>query len=433
MTAFSGLAGWARLMAICAMYAVALAACGDGEQSARVPLEPTTVAPVEAPAPIASLTPPERAQTPPPLVDALPPGDGPAALPQGGSRLSALANIDAGALTPAVLRQTLAKGLAEPVDLGVLADGTVFVVERARGLLVVTSTRDKASVFTPKDLAPETGGGMLGLAIDPQFDRTRRVFVFMTSSLGATPENRVVQLTLDTRLAAVSDRADIVIGIRFASPPRAVRPPETAHHGGRLAFGPDGHLYMATGDGHMGQAAQSAHLAGRVLRIDVTERLSRESVDRVADPQVRVSGLRDPAGVAFHPLHEGLVVADRGGAMKDEATVVPPGAPPDNLPLAKAAPPFWRSSAPGDGLAAMTRLHGPSWRHWNGAFAMAFDAGQRIDLVKIDARNAVIAQSTLLRGLGYGFSAIAQGPDGLYVTTRGKSGGEELVRLTVQY
>jgi aldose sugar dehydrogenase len=357
-------------------------------------------------------------------------------------------------LVPGILRQAVAKRLGDLTDVAVLADGGVLVLERDKGLTLFSSTHGTRPLFSPDDLVHGDGKGLLGLAVDPQFERTRRVYVLMTSSLGlGGAANRIVRLTLDGEGQTVTDRMDIVTAINFARPPRRVTMPETAHLGGRLAFGPDGALYAGTGDGFMPSAPQSTvDLAGKILRIEL----------RGAEPQVRLAatGLRDPVGLAFHAATEALVVADRGGGLFDELSIAPPGGnagwnpqckgnadrycgdasagdkavPMNDTHLAAAAfaAPLWQTGARGEGLSSLVTLRDPAWREWNGAFALGFDAGQRIDLVKVDRNGRFVQRATLVQGLGYGFAALSVGPDGLYAATKGKPGGEEIVRLLVQ-
>jgi aldose sugar dehydrogenase len=438
-------------------------ACGVGQQTDNPVLERGAMAaaapiPVDPPAAIPSLSPPETALMPSPVPGAAPPSNG--LVPPAG--LAASQRTDqARTLMPDLLRQTVAKGLHEPTDLAVLPNGTVFAVERERGLAVFSPLQGIWRVFAPADLAHAGGGGMLGLAVDPLFDRTKQVYVFMTSSLGGDgASNRVVRLTLDADAKHVIRREDIVTGIRFVNPSGSPGMLGTRHFGGRLAIGPSGHLYVGTGDGFGAEAPQSLQvLAGKVLQIDVRALVAPNQTS-MPDVRLRAIGIRDPVGIGFHPNSEALVVADRGGSSVDEVFLVPAGgnagwdprctdaaqkycgdasAGSKEVPMNKLSSPqtvthpAWQSSSRGNGLSAMAPLRGTAWRDWNSSFALAFDAGQRIDLVKIDTSGQVVQQATLLRGLGYGFAAISQGPDGLYVATRGKPGGEEIVRLVIQW
>jgi glucose/arabinose dehydrogenase len=72
------------------------------------------------------------------------------------------------------------------------------------------------------------------------------------------------------------------------------------------------------------------------------------------------------------------------------------------------------------------------WGEWRNAFVVAFDGAQRLDLVKLAADGRTPNATPVLERLGVGFKAVAQGPDGLYVMTSGKPGGDEIWRLTPQ-
>ena len=408
----------------------------------------------DPPALIPSLPEPPPSETPPALANAPQPPQAQEAplslhaVAQSPGSRAGIAAVDADSLPPGVLRQTTAKGLVDVTDLRVVpTDGTVFVLERSRGLSVMSPTRERTAVFAPKDLLSTDGAGMLGLALDPQFETRRQLYVFMTSSLGTMPANRVVRLTLDASLANVVARDDVLVGVPF-SVASTTRAAEGRHLGGRMVFGPDGKLYVATGDGYLADAPQTpTALAGKVLRVDTAT---------PAQPAGVALGVRNAVGIAFHPNHEGLMVADGGGGLLDELSVLRTGgnagwdprcigtafdycgdasAGEKLVPMnaARATLPSWQSSKPGTGLSSMALLRGPHWRHWNGALALAFDNARRIDLVKLDHGNRVVKHATVVSDLGYGFSAIDQGPDGLYVATRGKSGGDEVVRLVLSY
>jgi glucose/arabinose dehydrogenase len=99
---------------------------------------------------------------------------------------------------------------------------------------------------------PQGEGGLLGIAVSPKFQSDHSVFVYFTSR----DDNRVMRMTFDG--SSLKPGPIIVNGIAKAG----------NHNGGRLAFGPDGYLYISTGDAAQRDPAQDkASLSGKILRV----------------------------------------------------------------------------------------------------------------------------------------------------------------------
>ena len=366
------------------------------------------------------------------------------------SRVALASGLAAGLITPSILRQTIATGLKSPTDLALSDDGMLFYTERARGLYAQRLGQVATALFAPNDLATSSALGMLAVAIDPEFSRNRFVYVFMVTSAEGLESSRVVRLRLDDSGTKVLERQDILaIAAGAASPRKTASEPQ---FGGALRFGPDGYLYVGLGDARSAMPRQTL-LAGTVLRINREGKAAPGSgVSPGYDSRVYAHGMRDPVALAFHPNTETLLVGQRRGSQPDDITMVAPGAnggwdprcaPPKtgycdqegnqlDAASAKRAPAAWRGGKAGEGLTAIERLRGPMWREWRNAFVVAFDRAQRLDLVKLDAQGRVVQATPAIQKLGVGFKAVAQGPDGLYVVTSGKPGGEEIWRLFAQ-
>jgi glucose/arabinose dehydrogenase len=177
---------------------------------------------------------------------------------------------------------TVADHLEVPWGIGFLPDGSALVNERDSGR-VLHITDGKVSTVGRVDQTRARGeAGLLGLAVSPTYDADHRVFVYTTTE----DDNRVLRMTFDgSRLGRPTA---ILTGI----------PHGFVHDGGRLAFGPDGYLYVSTGEtGNGALAQQEDSLGGKILRITQDGRPAPGNPDP-ASP-VWTLGHRNVQGLAF--------------------------------------------------------------------------------------------------------------------------------------
>ncbi len=204
--------------------------------------------------------------------------------------------------------ETLATGLRSPWGLAFLPDGGALVSERDTArVLRVSSDGTTSVVGTVPDVVVGGEGGLLGLAVSPSFAQDRWVYAYHS----APGENRVVRLRLQD--GALGPPQVLLDGIPAAS----------IHNGGRIAFGPDGMLYVGTGDAaDTARSPRPDTLAGKVLRLTPNGRVPSDNPDP-ASP-IWTSGHRNVQGLAWG--EDGTMWASEFGANTwDELNVIRPG------------------------------------------------------------------------------------------------------------
>ena len=199
----------------------------------------------------------------------------------------------------------LGSDLVSPWGLARLEDGSALVSERDTGRIVqVAADGSQTEIAQIPQAAPDGEGGLLGIAIDPS---GAWLYTYVTT----TSDNRVIRVPLDDPSAAPED---ILTGI----------PKAGIHNGGRIAFGPDGDLYVATGDAGQPELAQDpASLAGKILRVDPEGGVPDDN-PFPASP-VWSLGHRNVQGLAFDSQGR-LWATEFGSKDADELNLIEPGA-----------------------------------------------------------------------------------------------------------
>ena len=183
----------------------------------------------------------------------------------------ALFAASAKAQLPFQLRENFITGLSSPVFITNAGDGSrrLFIVQQGGIIKVVQPGSDSPTVYLNiSNVVTNSGGerGLLGLAFHPNFESNRRFFVYYTrQSDGAI---QIAEYAQNAANPNIADPAAVRIIITIA------HPTYTNHNGGTIAFGPDGYLYAAPGDGGFSNdpnanAQNLNSLLGKMLRIDI--------------------------------------------------------------------------------------------------------------------------------------------------------------------
>lgn len=152
----------------------------------------------------------------------------------------------------------VAKNLDVPWAIAFLPDSNMLVTERRGSVKLIKTATGEQTTIAKIDDAKEVGeGGLLGIALHPNFATNHFVYVYYTYSVtGDRAQNRVVRYTFENQ--SLSNKTIIVDAI----------PSAPNHNGGRIKFGPDGFLYITTGDAQNPSLAQNTNsLAGKLLRV----------------------------------------------------------------------------------------------------------------------------------------------------------------------
>jgi aldose sugar dehydrogenase len=358
--------------------------------------------------------------------------------------------------TPTLTQTTVMSGLSRPWDLAALADGTLFYTEACAGLSVRFANGQTVRLFgagtaslPAPDISCEGQSGMHGVALDPAFASNRRIYVYMGSSLTTPRTNRVVRLVLSADFRSASQRTDIVTDIPF----KHVATPNGgagAHSGGRIRFGPDGFLYVATGDNHNAQIPQSpTQLGGKVLRITADGAAAPGNAAPAGfDRRIYAYGFRNVQGLSFRASDGRVFTGEHGPNHSDEVTALSNGGNagwdpqnrssltcPDNycgyagspvtMPMTDtvrfpaAMRPSWINNSASEGMGPVEFLRGTMWGAWNGRLAVSLMRPGRIEILELDAEGRTVGTTrAALQATRYRSLVLA--PDGaLYVIIDG--------------
>jgi aldose sugar dehydrogenase len=336
-----------------------------------------------------------------------------------------------------------------PWDMAFLKDGTMFFTEKCKGLSVRTPNGDVKKLLgvggssgfakVKDDLFCDGQAGVQGVAVDPDFDSNRYVYLY-SSSRGANRtyggyNNILMRMKVGSSLADVSDIVEIIND--FGYKPKKSNHPfggPGAHNGGRVRFGPDGFIYVSIGDNHNGAGPQSpTELRGKILRVDRDGKAAAGNKPPAGfDARVFTYGHRNPQGIALRPGTGEVFVSENGPWHSDEVTKLENGGnggwdPRDNVNGRPACPdgycgyspnqmgatppkeraafmpmtdlkaypnamkPAWNNNGLSQGMCGSVFLVGKQWKEWEGRLAVGYagigihgtPTGNRIDILDI--------------------------------------------------
>ncbi len=187
-----------------------------------------------------------------------------------------------------------------------------YVSERTGSIVKIENGKmERQTVELKKPLAKAAEAGLLGFVLDPNFPSNQKAFAYYTYENGQGQFNRVVMLHQEgNKWTEESILLDSI-------------PSAAYHHGGRMKIGPDGKLYITTGDATVPESAQDVKsLNGKILRMNLDGSIPRDNP--FENSYVYSYGHRNPQGLVW--LGDILYASEHGQSAHDEINRIKPGA-----------------------------------------------------------------------------------------------------------
>jgi cytochrome c len=262
-------------------------------------------------------------------------------------------------------KQILATGLKDPMEVAIAPDGDLFVIEREGRLLRINPSTGGlfeigiVKVEALRETDPKSNyareDGLLGIALDPEFPKNQRIFLYYSAP--DVIANRLSRFTLK------DGKLDLGSELKLLEVPTE-RENKVCHHGGSVEFGPDGLLYVSMGDNTnpfesggvapiddrdgrterdaMRSAGNTNDLRGKIIRIKPTEtgyeippgNLFPKGTEKTR-PEIYVMGCRNPFRISIDPKTKTLYWGEVGPDARNDSENGPMGH--DEVNQAKSA------------------------------------------------------------------------------------------------
>lgn len=334
--------------------------------------------------------------------------------------------VESSSTSPVTFRvETVVTNLEVPWSIVWAPDGRMIFTERPGRIRVYENGKLRAEpLFTVPDVEPTGESGLMGLAIHPQFSTNHQLYIsYAYKSNG----QRVRVVRYRETPGGLAERTVIVDNI----------PAAQFHAGCRLRFGPDGKLYITTGDATERDLAQRLDsLAGKILRVNDDGSIPNDNPfvgQQNARGEIWSYGHRNPQGIDWQPGTQLLFETEHGPSGfdgpggGDEVNIVEKGKnygwpvvhhtqthPGMEAPLLEYTP----ACAP----ASAAFYEGNQFTQFKGNFFFGCLRGTRLIRVLLDGRR-VVNQENLLTDKYGRIRDVAEGPDGyLYFSTSNRDG-----------
>jgi glucose/arabinose dehydrogenase len=320
--------------------------------------------------------------------------------------------------------ETLASGLKKPWSVEVLPDGGYLVSEKGGTLRIIRNGEVSAPVSGVPEVATNGQGGLLDLALAPDFAASRMLYFTYSARGDGGSGTAVAKARLSEDETKLEDATRIFLMNRLTT--------RGQHFGSRIAIAPDGSLFFGIGDrGEGGRAQDPRDHAGAILHINpdgspAANNPFRGTSDGLAE--IWSKGHRNPQGLAIDPKDGTLLSVEHGARGGDEINNPQPGRnygwplvsygrhySGAEFELGSSArdyePPlyYWDPSiAPG----AIAVYRGPMFPEWDGNLIVAALKYQLVARLERDDSGAVLSEERLFAGEFGRIRDVVVAPDG---------------------
>lgn len=345
--------------------------------------------------------------------------------------------------TVSVDAQAIATGLEYPWGLDFMPDGSALVTERLGNIRIFSQGKLSDPVDGVPEVAAAGQGGLLDIAVDPDFATSGRIFFSFSEpgSGGAGTAVASARLLLDQSPPRLDD-----VKIIFSM---SKKTPTNRHFGSRLVFQPDGTLFVSTGDrGEQDRAQDMNDHAGAILRIKPDGGIPADNPSpdgSKALPEIWSKGHRNTQGMAFDPVLGALVTVEHGAMGGDEINkpeagknygwpVISFGADYSGakLGVGTEAPGYeqplyyWDPSIAPSGLVSYQGDMFPEWKGDLIAGSLKFELVSRLDR---DGSGAILGEERMFQGEFGRIRDVNVAPDGsIWLLTDERDG--QIIRLS---
>lgn len=336
---------------------------------------------------------------------------------------------------------TVTDGLDYPWGLAFLPDGAMLVTERDEGNIRIVSA--DGTLGAPLSGTPRVNargqGGMLDVAVDPDFSTNRYVYFTFSEPGNGGSGTTAARGTLDRATNALTD-----VKVLFRQYPKTNT---TRHYGSRIVFDNDGHMFITTGDrGERDRVQDPTINRGQTIRLNRDGSIPADNPFVGRDgyrPETWSLGHRNPQGAALHPDTGKLWTVEHGARGGDEVNI-PEGGKNYGWPIIsygvhysgfkigegthkeglEQPVHYWDPSiAPG----GMTFYTGDKFPKWRGNAFIAALKYQLVARLTLDGER-VVSEERILDGLDKRIRTVVNGPDG-YLYLLVDDGPGQILRL----
>lgn len=341
--------------------------------------------------------------------------------------------------TPELKAETVAENLTHVWDIGFLPDDTLIFTERG-GSISKLSNGQKVELYSVENVYAVGEGGLLGMAVDPKFNENR----FIYACYDTINDIRVSRWRVNEDASALEDQSDIVTGMPVNTTTFPGR-----HSGCRPRFGPEGYLWVGTGDVGIESTPQDpTSLGGKVLRIDRNGNPAPGNPGGEYDLRIFSYGHRNIQGMALFAQKQGDSYGysvEHGPDVDDEINELVPGnfgwdpgpgydegvpmTDVDKFPDAVRA--IWSSGRPTLAPAGATIVSGNKWGTYQDYLAVAMLKSQHVRFIKIDLAGGVEEELEFFKDEFGRIRTVVMGPDeDMFVGTTNGDGSDKIIKIT---